>query len=111
MSAAAVAEPTEVPKVEEDVKMPDGPTTETETEDQKKQRAVRQGASNSQYHHPPLPIPSCHDRGLEARDEDNGPDFARWGVVCFQSSFTLQTRTCRLTSVYMRPNVDPTAER
>ena len=100
MSAAAVAEPTEVPKVEEDTTMSDAPT-ETETEDQKKQRAVRQGASNSQYHHPPLPIPLCHDRGLEARGKDNGPDFARWGL--FQSSFTLRTRTCRLTSGYMRP--------
>ena len=50
--------------------MSDAPTSETETEDQKKQRAVRQGASNSQYHHPPLPIPSCHDRGLEARGKD-----------------------------------------
>lgn len=51
MSAAAVAEPIEVPKVEEDAKMPDAPT-ETETEEEKKQRAVRQSASKIQSSSP-----------------------------------------------------------
>ena len=42
MSAANVAEPVVAPKPEEDTKM-----TETETEEEKKQRAVRQGACYS----------------------------------------------------------------
>ena len=42
MSAADVVEPVAAPKPEEDTKM-----TETETEEEKKQRAVRQGACYS----------------------------------------------------------------
>ena len=73
--------------------------TATETEEQKKQRAVRQGASFHFVSQIASPRWSWHLLTLALSTTPR------------QSSSTLRTRTCRLTSVYMRPNVDFTAER
>ena len=88
MSAAAVDEPTEVPTVEDDAKTTEA-HTETETEDQKKQRAVRQGV-----------FQSCASRPEDRQFQMVLTFFLRGLVSSFQSNSTLRTRTFRLTSVY-----------